>query len=149
MTIFSHASVAMTGLPQNQMLSPLSFLAAKRMPVEAGDYHYVKTDVVDGKRVALIAAVADTNWLKTLFPISTQVAFQKRDILLWIDTNTGLLVRASCDLVWYVGNGNQRGPGRMHSAETHHNVIPNAPLRDEDFNVASPKGAEEAFPAVR
>jgi hypothetical protein len=147
--VISNASKAMIGAPQNQILSPLSFLTAKHMPVEAGNYRYVKTEVIEGKRVALVAADADPNWLKTLFPTSTQITFQKRNVLLWIDTNTRLLVRESVDFMWTVEAGANPGSGRIRFAETHRNVIPNAPLRDEDFNIAPPKGAEEVFPAVR
>ena len=147
--VMSKASKVMIGLPQDQMLSPLSFLAAKRMPVEAANFRYVKTEVIAGKRVALVAAVAELNWLKALFPVSVPVTFQKREIMLWIDLNTRLLVRASCDFIWIIEAGNNPEPGRMRFVETHYNVIPNAPLREEDFNIIPPKGAQEVFSTAR
>jgi outer membrane lipoprotein-sorting protein len=143
LAVLSDASEAMTHVPQNQVLSPLSFLAAKRLPVEAANYRYVKTETVEGHRVALVTAVADLGWLKSLFPANVKVTYQKRDISLWIDLNTKLLVRAKCDLIWMKGAKDSSIPGRLTMVETHRNVTPNVPLRDEDFNIAPPKGSLE------
>jgi outer membrane lipoprotein-sorting protein len=141
----SKTSLAMIGVPQNQVLSPLSFLMARRMPAEASNFHYVKTEMLEGKRVALVTSLADPMWLKVLFPSRAAPAFQKREVSLWIDLNTRLLVRASFDLIWRSDNG---VVGRLHFVETHRNIRPNTPLRDEDFNVTPPRGAEEKFPDI-
>jgi outer membrane lipoprotein-sorting protein len=146
LAVMSRASMAVIGMPQTQVLNPLSFLGAKRRPVEATHYRYVKTVILEGKRVALIAAVADPDWINFLYPAYMHVALQKREILLWIDLNTKFLVRSSCDIVLTLVLGGKDVSGRIRFVETHRHVTPNVSLRDEDFDIAPPKGAEEIFP---
>src|SRR5579871_4434019 len=96
----SKAATQLTGLPQNQVLNPLSFLSASGMPNEAKSFHYVKTVTIDGHRAALVTATADSNWLKSNFPAGAEVKFQKRELSLWIDLDSKLLLRAAGSLAW-------------------------------------------------
>jgi outer membrane lipoprotein-sorting protein len=145
----SRSSDDLVSSPQIGMLSPTSFLVAKGMPNEAKTFHYVSTQTIEGHRAALVKATADPVWLKSLFPKHYLVTFQHKEISLWIDLDTKLLVRASCDITWQIQTEHNPISGNLTFNETHTHLAINAPLRDEIFNFVPPKGAIEKFPETR
>lgn len=133
-----------------QMLNPISFMSAKSMPDECKFFRFVRMDVVDGNKVAVVTGQADSDWLLDV-GVPKQTVFDRREITLWVDTSQHLLRRASCDLRWHVNLGKPSSGhanvvvGNLNFVETHHASRVNPPLRDEDFFFVPPKGSVERY----
>jgi hypothetical protein len=127
------------------LLNPLGFLSAKGMPAEASSFHFVRIEMVEGHRTAVVKAKADLKGITNLFPTPATATVQNGEIAMWIDLNNKTLVRAFCRLTWDWNIGNRTAPGGMTFVETHHNVKIDSLLRDEEFSFVPSKGAQEKF----
>lgn len=148
--VLSRTSMELTGVGQDQMLSPLEFFGTRGMPKEAKTFRYVGTKSIEGHKTYQLNGQIDMDWLHNLMPDS-RITPVRRDVVLLIDTQTNLLVRASLVATWKVealGQGDsallaaQRG---FAFEETHRGTVLNAALRDQDFQFYPPKGAVEKF----
>ena len=148
--LYSAGKSLMENLSIIQMLSPIGFLSAKGMPDECKNFRFVRMDVVDGNKVAVVTGQADSNWLQSQ-DVPKQTVFDRRDVTFWVDTHTYLLRKASCDLRWHSNQGAalKQSAGASSAGfqfvETHHGSRVNLPLRDEDFFFNAPKGAVEQY----
>ena len=147
---FSAAGEYLMGVSIVQMLSSIDFIAAKTMPDECKDFKFIRSEMLDGNRVAVVTGQANAGWLATM-GAPKQTVYVRRQVTLWIDTSRFLLRKASCDLQWRVNVGatGKKGVetviGGIKFVETHRSTRVNTPLRDEDFFFIAPKGAVERF----
>lgn len=144
------ASSDLLGTELQQILNPLSFIAAKGMPREASQFRYGGLQTIRGRKYHLVTAQADSAWIATLVP-TMKITPKQRDIGLWIDAEKNLLVKAVLRITWVAtepGAGGQNAPkttGGFAFEENHRNTVLNGVFKDTDFQFIPPKDAKEIF----
>jgi hypothetical protein len=133
----------------NQVLNPISFLLTKQMPREAKAFRYGGLANVNGRRAHKVIGQADPNWIRGMAP-AMNIVPQKREVTLWIDTETNLLLKAAGAFTWKVTSANgtklpKPVPGGILFEEVHRNTLLNVAMREEDFRFFPPKGAKQLF----
>jgi outer membrane lipoprotein-sorting protein len=141
----SQASQQLMETPLNQVLSPLSFLAARGIPMEAKTYTYGGRKTIEGHKTVLVKALANPDWVRTIIDFPSGIVFDHRELSLWIEPTTMKLIRSEAYLAWHKGDDPHIAPFSVKFQETHRNQAFNLPMRDEDFKLVLPKGAEEKF----
>jgi outer membrane lipoprotein-sorting protein len=146
MDVITKASSDAFNVQMNQILNPISFLLTKDMPREAKGFRYLGETTLNGRRAHKVVGQADLNWIRAMAPERTIVP-GKRELTLWIDVQTNLLLKSAGAFTWKVTatNGNKLPrpvPDGILFEETHRNTLLNVAMRDEDFRFSPPKGAK-------
>jgi hypothetical protein len=134
----------LTGSGFDQTLNPVSFLLTKGMPREGQNFLFLGTQMVTGHKAYMVTCVADANWTKTLLP-NENLKPDIRQITLYIDVQTHLLLRAKVRLRWTQTIPAQDKTPAMTSAygftfdEIHYNTMLDRPLRPEEFSFTPPR----------
>jgi hypothetical protein len=157
LTTIANASEESLGMRISQVLSPVSFLAAKGdVPDEAVGYKLKPGGPVqmDGHTCYEVHALANPDWVQSMAP-KLNIAVKRRDIIFWIDTKTNLLVRAGIALTWLSTVPNQprtappKLPGGFAFEEVHRGTQIDSNIPEKAFRFFAPKGAIEKFPRSR
>jgi hypothetical protein len=156
--LITEASAESLHVRFGQVLSPAGFLEARgALPDEAKAYVFQKrktagnTQMVDGRPAYVVGALADPAFVQSLAP-EIRVVPRRREMFLWIDTHTYLLVRAAIALTWLStrpGEDRRRHPtarGGFAFEEAHRDTRLNAPIDDSVFRFIPPRRALEKFP---
>ncbi len=141
------------GVPSGQVVNPVSFLSAKGMPVEAASFRYLGTASVEGHPTYKVIGQGTTAFMQKVAP-TKNLTPEKRDIILYIDKRTNLLIRSELTLTWSAPTYQKGKPaGKLmtgyHYEETHRGITLNAPIADKEFVFNPPKGAKEIFQEAR
>jgi len=141
-------------VPILQIFTPLSFLLAKGMPVEAQSFRYSGMAVVDGRKTYKVIGRATPDLMQKAAP-AAYLRPDKSEVTFFIDPRTNLLVKVKAVLVWRAtipGRGKTRAQVFRTGyvlEETHRGTVLNAPIVDTAFVFAPPKGAVEIFQEAR
>lgn len=149
MRVVTKAAQDAFGVQFHQVLSPISFLMSDGMPREARSFRFAGEASVNGRRAYKVMGQADTAWMRTMVPDATIVPV-KRNVTLWIDTQTFLLLKASGDFSWRItvadGMRLERPvTGGVFFEETHFNTRLDAPIEETAFRFKAPRGAKQLF----
>ncbi|MCS6775460.1 MAG: DUF2092 domain-containing protein [Chloroherpetonaceae bacterium] len=149
MRVVTKAAQDAFGVQFNQVLSPISFLLSDGMPREARSFRFAGEASVNGRRAYKVVGQADTAWMRNMVPDATIVPV-KRNVALWIDAQTSLLLKASGDFAWKVTAADgmrleQPVTGGVFFEETHFNTRLNAPIEETAFRFRAPRGAKQLF----
>lgn len=145
----SEATVDTVNVPEDQMLSPLSFMNSNSVPREADSYKFVGYDNVSGHKTYKIRAQASLTWVQTLMP-NIKIKTDIREIYLWVDVTSYMLLKSSVTLkVHSIDQNVQSRTYGFSFEETHSNTLLNTALRDDEFHFIEPKGAKQLFQNAR
>jgi outer membrane lipoprotein-sorting protein len=149
METINRASTQAFNIQMTQVLNPISFLLTTDMPREAKAFRYAGMATLNGRRAHKVVGQADPNWVRGMVPAMTVVPI-KRDVILWIDAQTNLLLKSAGNFTWKVTSANGaklQTPqiGGILFEEVHRNTLLNIAMRDEDFRFFPPKGAKQLF----
>lgn len=134
----------LTGSGFDQTLNPISFLLTQGMPREGQNFLFLGTQMVTGHKTYMVTCVADAAWTKTLLP-NENLKPDIRQITLYIDVSTHLLLRAKVRMRWTQTIPAQDKTPAMTSAygftfdEIHYNTTLDRPLRPEEFSFTPPR----------
>ena len=134
----------------SQMLSPISFLAAKDLPREVTNFRFKGEQTIRGHKTLFVSCQGNAQFLESMKPVKEAV-LEKGEFGLYIDPVTNLLVKAVGIIAWKVqlpAQGKQPAKvGRqiIIFEETHAGTVLNPPLKPEEFLFDPPKGAKEVF----
>jgi hypothetical protein len=135
-----------------QVLSPVSFLMSKGLPVGIGTAAITGKENVDGKPALVIKGQFKPDYqrdlAKRVFP--SPLSPGRGEFTLWLDANTYLLLKSRGELSW---NGTARLPEvgtafsnpRLTFTERTTEIIQNPQLASEEFRFIAPKGVKEVF----
>ena len=138
------------GQRSTQLFSPLSFMTASGMPREAQSFTYSGIEAIKGRKTYRVKGKMNENFLKTILG-SSKVMPVQRDVTLWIDAQTSLILRTSSTLSWRVplpvrpGEKQKYGAGGIAFTETYSGQTINTPIADTVFHFVPPQGAEQRF----
>ena len=145
-----NASLYSLRIPVTQALSPLSFLAASTMPVEANQFRLTGVRMVAGRPAYVVRALAKLEWLQSLAKGVTILA-KSRGITLYIDKQSFLLVRATCAITFMTTlpgeplSSKPTNPAGFAFDEYHRAIIENGAINAQEFNFTLPAGALEKY----
>ena len=145
-----NASLYSLRIPVTQALSPLSFLAAGAMPVEASKFRLSGEKAVNGRPAYVVKTSANPEWLKSLAK-GVRIEIKSRAITLYIDKQSLLLVRATCAITFLTtlpgepNSSKARNPVGFAFDEYHKNIVENGAINPAEFNYVLPQGALEKF----
>lgn len=136
-------------IPISQVLNPISFLLSTGMPREAKSFRFAGETNLNGKRTFKVVGQAEPAWLQSIVP-QLKIVPVKRDVMLWIDAQSSLLLKAMGTFTWKVTavNGTPLPKTTMAGfmfEESHRGTLLNAPISEEDFRFKAPKGARQLF----
>ena len=122
----------------DQSLNPISFLLAQGMPRECRSFKYAGVKTVEGHKVFVVSGTADEAWTRSVVPVlgGTSTA---RDLTLFIDAKTYLLLRAKAHLVWAIKTPAHDGKPAaskeysIHFEETHFGTALGERIPPDDF----------------
>lgn len=145
------------GVDQEQILSPISFVAAKQdMPEEAKNFRLIGVEKHKGRSAYRVRGEMNANWIQKLMP-SQSLILQSKSADLWIDTETFYLLRMTVEVIASTKTERMiklQGMNKPQKVtifvgfkidETHSETKLNTPLRDEDFKFIEPKGSVQLF----
>lgn len=146
------------GTNSDQVLSPMSFLIAKKgLPDEASELKLEGTEKVDGHQIYKVTGKASLHWFQKMIPANnrTKIIPDQRDVALWIDAQSHLLVKAAATLsfhVIYPKSGTQpatKVSDGIAFTETHSNTVINPTFTVADFTFKEPKNVKQIYPQIR
>ena len=146
------------GVNIEQLLSPISFLSAKNGELtEGSNFKVVKKETLDGHEVYRLAAKAKESWFHKFIPANSQIKIvpDLRDIVLWVDVKSHLLVKAFATLTFHIILPKSAGtPSRqildgITFVETHSNTRINPSFQASDFSFRQPKNATQIYQTSR
>jgi outer membrane lipoprotein-sorting protein len=147
-------TTAELGVPAAQVLNPVTFLLAKGLPREASAFRLAGGDNrIEGHSTQRVIGQATSALMQKLAP-GPGLTPEKRDVILYLDAKTHLLIKCEMLLTWSAktqiqGKGLQKIHAGYHYEETHHDAVLNAPIADGAFFFQPPKGATELFQEAR
>jgi outer membrane lipoprotein-sorting protein len=149
--LINRAAGESLGMQFIQIFNPASFLLAANGKLrEADGFRYVGKQAVDGHNTILIVGRANDALFQKLAP-EVKLTPEKRDVALWIDAQSNLLVRCRCLLTWLIAIPAQgTTPARslrrgLVLDEVHRDSRLNAPISDDEFRFTPPKESREVF----
>ena len=146
------------GVNIEQMLSPISFLSAKNgQLVEGSNFKIVKKETLDGHEVYRLSAKARDSWFQKFIPANSPVKIvpDLRDIVLWVDVKSHLLVKAFATLTFHIilpksaGSPQRKILDGITFVETHSNTRINPSFQASDFSFRQPKNATQIYQSSR
>lgn len=136
MDLINERAQHLTGGVFDQNLNPISFLLAQGMPKECGNFKFAGIKSVEGHKVYVVTGTAELSWAQTIVPASKGKS-TVRDLTLFIDTSTHLLLRAKAHLVWAsvvpARGGKPAKEFGIQFEETHFGTTLDQPLLPNDF----------------
>ncbi len=146
------------GVNSDQVLSPISFIIAKNgLPDETSELKLEGIEKIEGHQVYRVIGKASMRWFQKMVPSgnSIKIVPDQRDIALWIDVHSHLLVKSAAALTFHViipKNG--KNPAKKLSdgiafTEVHSSTLINPTFSASDFTFKEPKNVKQIFPQSR
>ena len=146
------------GVNSDQVLSPISFIIAKNtLPDETSELKLEGIEKIEGHQVYRVIGKASLRWFQKMAHSQSTVKIipDQRDIALWIDVQSHLLVKAAAALTFHVTipkkgkNPAQKLSDGIAFTEFHSSTLINPTFAATDFTFKEPKNVKQIFPQSR